>query len=57
MRESPPLTLLMIFYYTCRQEPSIAVVREASPSNCYKLMQSQTLSGAWGILQKKGRKD
>jgi hypothetical protein len=30
MRGSPPLTLLMIFYYTCRQEPSISVIREAS---------------------------
>ena len=32
MRGSPPLTLLMIFSYTCSQEPSITVIREVSPA-------------------------
>jgi hypothetical protein len=42
----------MAFCYTCRQEPSILSIREASPGNRWKLIYSQTLSGAWGILWK-----
>lgn len=30
LRWSPVLTLLMIFYSTCRQESSVSVIREAS---------------------------
>ena len=33
MRVSPPLTLLMLFCYMCRQKPSITFIREVSPSN------------------------
>jgi hypothetical protein len=43
MRGSPPLTLLMILCYTCRQEPSITIIRETSPSNWWKQMQRSTV--------------
>ena len=42
MEESQPLTLLMIFCYTYRQEPSIIIIREASPSNSWKQVQRAT---------------
>jgi hypothetical protein len=32
-RGSPLLTLLRILCYTCRQEPSITIIRKVSPSN------------------------
>ena len=42
IRGSPPLTLLMILCYICRQEPSIIVIRETSPHKGWKQMQSPT---------------
>jgi hypothetical protein len=33
MRGSPLLTLLILLFYICRQEPHITDVKEASPSN------------------------
>lgn len=58
-RESQPLAVLMIFCYTCRQEPSINVFWEASPRSYWKQQRpiAKHLSGAWGILWKRGRKD
>ena len=58
MRGSLPMTLLMVFCYTCRQEPSITHTR----SFTQQLMEtdaktySQTLGRAWEILGKRGRK-
>ena len=42
MRRKPLLTLLMLFCYTCRPKPSVNVIKGASPSNCWKLMQRPT---------------
>jgi hypothetical protein len=42
MRGKPLLTSLIIFCHTCRQEPTITVTREASPSSCWKQMQRLT---------------
>lgn len=49
-------SFLMIFCYTCWQEPSLNVIRGASFSNCWKLMlrHSLALNRAWGILLKCG---
>lgn len=38
----PTLTLLMIFHYTCRQEPSKTVIREPLPSKWLKVRQRPT---------------
>lgn len=40
MRGSLPLTLVTIFCYSCRQKHSITFTREATPSNDWKLMQT-----------------
>ena len=52
LKESPTLTLLMIFCYTCSQESTNNVIREASPSNGYVETHNKTLSGTWRILRK-----
>jgi hypothetical protein len=45
------LTLLMIVCYACRQEPSITVLWEASPSliETYAEAHSQSLDGIQGV--------
>jgi len=53
MRDSPRLTLLMIFCYTSRQMPSITVIREAFTPQLMRTdlqTHNQILKVAWGIL-------
>ena len=56
MGKKQSLTLLMIFCYACRQEPSITVLSENLPNSQWKEIHSQTLDGlgeSYGRVQGK----
>jgi hypothetical protein len=58
MRGSPPLTLLIMFGYTCRREPSITQrgFTQQIIETCRDPQPNILMFGAWGILRKRGEK-
>jgi hypothetical protein len=61
MGKHQSLTLLMILYYACREEPSITVLRGSTKqlieTDAETHSQAMALSNVWGLIWKSWRKD